>query len=127
MYDSSGGKAVFIVVCRGGDLLLCQRLDEFILPVLDSIYSGAEIATRSLYTITRRLSMPLWSSHLCKPRVLTPLRSLRKERSGVSTLDLRRCGLVDVSGGFRAFYSRLRLADSHDRPTEQSCVGPTQY
>ena len=31
--------------------------------------------------------------HLRKPRVLTPLRSLRvrKERSGVSTLGLRRC------------------------------------
>ena len=28
--------------------------------------------------------------HLRKPRVLTPLRSLRKERSGVSTLGLRR-------------------------------------
>ena len=28
--------------------------------------------------------------HFCKPRVLTPLRSLRKERSGVSTLSLRR-------------------------------------
>ena len=26
--DSSGEKAVFIVVCRGGDLLVCQRVDE---------------------------------------------------------------------------------------------------
>ena len=29
--------------------------------------------------------------HLRKPRVLTPLHSLRKERSGVSTIGLRRC------------------------------------
>ena len=29
--------------------------------------------------------------HLRKPRVLSPLRSLRKERSGLSTLGLRRC------------------------------------
>ena len=30
------------------------------------------------------------SSHLRKPRVLSPLRSLGKERSGLSTLGLRR-------------------------------------
>ena len=39
VYDSSWGKAVFIVVCRGGNLLVCQRVDEFRLPairVLDS-------------------------------------------------------------------------------------------
>ena len=29
MYDSSMGKAVRTVVCRGGDLLVCQRVDEF--------------------------------------------------------------------------------------------------
>ena len=28
MYDNSGENAVFIVVCRGGDLLVCQRVDE---------------------------------------------------------------------------------------------------
>ena len=27
--DSSMGKAVIIVVCRGGDLLVCQMVDEF--------------------------------------------------------------------------------------------------
>ena len=34
MYDGSGEKAVFIVVCRGGDLLVCQRVDEFRLPAI---------------------------------------------------------------------------------------------
>ena len=30
-----GKKAVFLVVCRGGnDLLVCQRVDEFRLPVI---------------------------------------------------------------------------------------------
>ena len=35
-YDSSGEKAVFIVhvVCRGGNLLVCQRVDEFRLPAI---------------------------------------------------------------------------------------------
>ena len=34
--DSSGEKAVFIVhvVCRGGDLLVCQRMGEFRLPAI---------------------------------------------------------------------------------------------
>ena len=40
--------------------------------------------------------------HLRKPRVLTPLRSLRKERSGVSTLGLRRWG---GGGGSTSFFS----------------------
>ena len=35
VYDSSGEKAVFIVVCRGGDLLICQRVDN-----LDSLRLG---------------------------------------------------------------------------------------
>ena len=34
VYDSSGEKVVFIVVCRGGDLLVCQRVDEFKLPAI---------------------------------------------------------------------------------------------
>ena len=34
MYDSSGEKTVFIVVCRGVDLLVCQRVDEFRLPAI---------------------------------------------------------------------------------------------
>ena len=34
VYDSSGEKAVFIVVCRGGDLRVCQRMDEFRLPTI---------------------------------------------------------------------------------------------
>ena len=34
MFDSSREKAVFIVVCRGRDLLVCQRVDEFRLPVI---------------------------------------------------------------------------------------------
>ena len=34
VYDRSGEKAVFIVVCRGGDLLVCQRVDEFRLPAI---------------------------------------------------------------------------------------------
>ena len=58
MHDSSGEKDEFIVVSRGGDLLVCQRVDEFRLPVIR--YSDAGIATRScvtLYIITRRLSM----------------------------------------------------------------------
>ena len=29
MYDSSGEKAVFIVFCREGHLLVCQMVDEF--------------------------------------------------------------------------------------------------
>ena len=28
------GKDVFIVVCKGGDLLVCQRVDEFRLPAI---------------------------------------------------------------------------------------------
>ena len=34
VYDSSGEKAVFIVVCRSVDLLVCQRVDEFRLPAI---------------------------------------------------------------------------------------------
>ena len=34
MYDSSLEIAVFIVVCRGGDLLVCQRVGELRLPVV---------------------------------------------------------------------------------------------
>ena len=34
------GKAVFIVVCRGGDLLVCQRVDEF--RVLDTQMLGLQ-------------------------------------------------------------------------------------
>ena len=37
VYDSSGEKAVFIVVCRGVDLLVCQRVDKFRLPALTVI------------------------------------------------------------------------------------------
>ena len=63
VYDCSGEKAVFIVVCRDGDLLVCQRVDEFRHPRLGIRYSDAGIATRSYVTIiTRRLSMRLWSS-----------------------------------------------------------------
>ena len=35
-------------------------------------------------------------------------------------------GLVDASVGFRAVWSRLMFAGSHDRPTWQPCVGSTQ-
>ena len=31
-----GEKAVFIVVCRVGNLLVCQRVDEFILPAIST-------------------------------------------------------------------------------------------
>ena len=34
VYDSSGEKAVFILVCRGKNLLVCQRVDEFRLPAI---------------------------------------------------------------------------------------------
>ena len=34
VYDSSGENAAFIVVCRGGDLLVCQRVDKFRLPAI---------------------------------------------------------------------------------------------
>ena len=34
VYDSSGEQDVFIVVCRGRDLLGCQRVDEFRLPAI---------------------------------------------------------------------------------------------
>ena len=34
MYDNSGEKAVFIVICKGGDLLVCQRVDESRLPAI---------------------------------------------------------------------------------------------
>ena len=34
LYDSSGEKAVFIVVCRSGDLHVCQRVDEFRFPAI---------------------------------------------------------------------------------------------
>ena len=34
MYDSSRGKAVFIIVCGGGNLLVCQRVNEFRLPMV---------------------------------------------------------------------------------------------
>ena len=34
VYDSAGGKAAFIVVCRDGDLLVCQRVDKFRLPAI---------------------------------------------------------------------------------------------
>ena len=34
VYVSSGGKAVFIVVCRDGNLLVCQRVDTLRLPAI---------------------------------------------------------------------------------------------
>ena len=34
VYDSSGEEAVFTVVGRGGDLLVCQRVDAFRLPAI---------------------------------------------------------------------------------------------
>ena len=34
LYDSSGENAVFIVVCRGGDLNVCQRVDKFRFPAI---------------------------------------------------------------------------------------------
>ena len=34
VYDSSGEQAVFIVVCRSGDLLVCLMVDEFRLPAI---------------------------------------------------------------------------------------------
>ena len=34
VYDSSGETAVFIIVFRGGDLLVCQRVDKFRLPAI---------------------------------------------------------------------------------------------
>ena len=34
VYDCSWEKAVFIVVCRGWDLLVCQRVDAFRLPAI---------------------------------------------------------------------------------------------
>ena len=34
IYDCSGEEAVFIIVGRGGDLLVCQRVDEFSLGLL---------------------------------------------------------------------------------------------
>ena len=43
-------------------------------------------------------------THLRKPRVLTPLRSLRKERSGVSTLGLRRWEIT-CHGSFYIYFS----------------------
>ena len=49
--------------------------------------------------------------HLRKPRVLTPLRSLRvrKERSGVSTLGLRRCGVVGWSVMLIFFFTVFKM------------------
>ena len=32
MYDCSGEDSIFIKVGRGGDLFVCQRVDEFRLP-----------------------------------------------------------------------------------------------
>ena len=46
VYDSSGEKAVFIVVCR--DLLVCKRVDVFRSLRFGVRYSDAGIATRSL-------------------------------------------------------------------------------
>ena len=65
MYDSTGDKAAFIVVCRDGYLLVCQGVDDCTLSQLGIRYSDAGIATKSyvtVYIITRRLSMRLWSS-----------------------------------------------------------------
>ena len=32
MYDCSGEEAAFIIISRGGDLFVCQRVDQFRLP-----------------------------------------------------------------------------------------------
>ena len=34
VYECSVKKAIFIVVCRGWDLLVCQRVDAFRLPAI---------------------------------------------------------------------------------------------
>ena len=54
------------------------------------IESLARIFTTVLFEVMIEIDSQL-VYHLRKPRVLTPLRSLRKEQSGVSTLGLRRC------------------------------------
>ena len=95
MYNSSGEKAVFVVVSRIGDLLVCQRVDEFRLPVIR-------------YKILRMM-LELQHGHMLQGDCLCGF------------------GLVDASVGFRAFWSHLRFAGSHDRPIGQPCVGPTRF
>ena len=50
VYDSSMETVVFIVVCRGGDLLVCQRGVNLDPLRLGFRYSDAGVATRSNVT-----------------------------------------------------------------------------
>ena len=56
-------------------------------------------------------------SHLRKPRVLSQLRSLRKERSGFSTLGLRRWLYPDLW----FMYQRMRKLYSHTKALTRNC------
>ena len=53
--------------------------------------SGTLVIHRSKFSKLCAYILFLCRVHLRKPRVLTPLRLVRKEQSGVSTFGLRRC------------------------------------